>query len=603
MIEFLKFIWPYTKEHSKSYSLSVLFVFLGAFTQIAVPMYIQEVVDNLGTALPSYIYMAFVVLVVLSVLDYTANLGMRLTGVNYSRDVMESIRRDIYRKLHEQELEYYSKETVGQLMARTVDEVYSLQDILTWGWRIMILVITISIGVFIVMFMTSPFLAVVFALTYPILLFVLFKTTTNNAKIFYDTRIKFGDLADTMAENLSGIKTVKSFGREEQQVGLFKTRNDDYIDSGLKQVKVKSYLQPGMIALYSIAVVAFLFFGGLLLDNKSISAGIFVAFMLLILRLSQQTRFLGDLGINILIADSAAKRLNEVLRAPLVLEDDPAAVPLTEMKGLLEFKNVSFTYPDNEYKALNNVNLVIKPGEKIALLGPTGSGKTSLINLIPRFYDPNEGQVLIDGKDIKHLTRKSIRQYIQIVHQDNFLYTVTLKENISFGAPDSELPEIIQYTEASQIHSFINSLDKKYDTIVGERGVTLSGGQRQRTTIARGLLTKPKIIIFDDSVSAIDPETEAKIQEKLFSLEKDITLIVISQRPSSLKFVDRIVVLEDGEIIQQGSHDELMEEENGLYNRFINSVKRQVKFIDWDDKIAESQPTEITSNSIIQTRT
>jgi ABC-type multidrug transport system fused ATPase/permease subunit len=589
MIEFLKFIYPYTKEHKKNFIGSVLFVLLGVFTQIAVPLAINIVIDDiLPLKVESEIYFAFIIILILSILDYIANLGMRSTGVNYSRDVMESIRRDIYKKLHEQELEYYSKETVGQLMARTVDEVYSLQEILTWGWRIIIFVITISTGVFIVMFITSPILAIIFALTYPILLYVLKKTTNKNAQIFYGTRLKFGDLADTMAENLSGIKTVKSFGREQEQIKLFKEKNDEYIASAYDQILVKSYLQPGMIALYSIAVVTFLIAGGFFLESRVISAGTFVAFMLLILRLSQQTRFLGDLGINILIADSAAKRLNEVLRAPLVLEDDKEAEMLNNITGLIEFKNVTFKYPGNEYKALENVDLIIKPGEKIALLGPTGAGKTTLVNLIPRFYDPTEGTILIDNKDIKHVSRKSLRQFIQIVHQDNFLYTITLSENISFGKPESDLEEIIYYAEASQIHTFIDSLDNKYETIVGERGVTLSGGQRQRTTIARGLIIRPKIIIFDDSVSAIDPETEAKIQETISKIDEDITLIVISQRPSSLKFVDRIIVLDEGHIIQQGSHNELMKEEEGLYRRFVNSVKRQVKFIDWDESISES---------------
>ena len=342
-----------------------------------------------------------------------------------------------------------------------------------------------------------------------------------------------------------------------------------------------------MIAVYSIAVVTFLASGGFFLYSNLISAGLFASFVLLILRLGQQTRFLGDLGIDLLMADSSSIRLNEVLKAKLVLEDDPDAEIMTEMTGHIEFKNVSFVYPGNSYKSLDNVNLEIRPGEKIALLGPTGSGKTTLVNLIPRFFDPTEGTVLIDEKDIKHLSRKSLRQFIQVVHQDNFLYTITLYENIAFGRPSADLDEVIHYSEASQIHGFINSLANKYDTIVGERGVTLSGGQRQRTTIARGLLVRPKIIIFDDSVSAIDPETEAKIQETISQINKDITLIVISQRPSSLKFVDRIIVLDEGTIIQQGSHNELMQVD-GLYKRFINSVKKQVKFIDWDESISES---------------
>ena len=504
--------------------------------------------------------------------------------------MIESIRRDVFKRLHQQGIEYFYRESTGQLLARAMDDVYYINDVLSWGWRVTGTIIAISTGIFVVMFLQSPVLAFIFALTFPVLLYVLKKTTTNNAKIFYDARYRFGELADVMAENLSGIKTVKSFNREHEQINLFKQKNDAYIDKALEQVTIRAYLQPGMITLFTSSVVTFLFFGGLFLQSQFISVGTFIAFIYLILRLSQQMRFLGQIGIYTMIADSSTKRLNEILNFPLVLEDDTDAEDLQTMNGLIEFKNVSFSYPGNKkVKALDEINLTIKSGEKVAILGPTGAGKTTLMNLIPRFFDPTEGDVLIDGNDIKHLTRKSIRKYIQIIHQDNFLYTTSIFENIAFGKTESTLEEVIEYAEASQIHTFVNSLEKKYDTIVGERGVTLSGGQRQRTTIARGLITRPKIIIFDDSVSAVDPETEAKIQKTLGEIDKDITLILISQRPSSLKYVDRIVVLEEGKIIEQGTHFELMNKE-GLYKRFLNSVRKQVKFIYWDGKTSEDEP-------------
>lgn len=599
MFEFIHFMVPYTKEHKWSFSVTIFFVLIGSYTAIAIPLYIGQIINEFsGSITANDVYYAFLILLILSFIDYIAQFGMRIGGIHYQRDSMESIRRDIFKKLHEQDVPWYGTQTVGQLMERTVDEVYQFQEILGWGVRIISTIIIISAVVIAIMFFTSPILALVFALTYPILLIVLGKTSRKNAKVFYDARLRFGLLSDAMAENLSGIKTVKSFGREGEQIEIFKKRNTDYIDTSTQLVAVKSFLQPGMIAVYSIAVVTFLASGGIFLGSGLISAGIFASFMLLILRLGQQTRFLGDLGIDLLIADSASKRLNDVLKAKLIIEDDPGAENITDMKGLVEFKNVSFTYPGNSYKSLDNINLVINPGEKIALLGPTGSGKTSLVNLIPRFYDPTAGTVLIDNKDLKHVSRKSVRNYIQVVHQDNFLYTLSLFENISFGRPDTDLSEVIRYAEASQIHSFINSLEKKYETVVGERGVTLSGGQRQRTTIARGLLVKPKIIIFDDSVSAVDPETESKIQKTIAELESDVTLIVISQRPSSLKFVDRVVVLDEGKIVQQGSHADLMEVD-GLYKQFINSVKKQVKFIDWDNPFPGNIPS---SGMIIESK-
>jgi ABC-type multidrug transport system fused ATPase/permease subunit len=441
------------------------------------------------------------------------------------------------------------------------------------------------------MFFSSPFLSLVYGLIFPLIIYLLIRTSNRNAHIFYNSRLKFGNLAEVMAENFSGIKTVKSFNREKEQIQLFNEKNNEYIDVTLQQIRIRSYLQAGFIFLFSISTIALLFFGTILIEANLITVGNLVAFLYLVLRLTQTTRFLGYLGIEAMIADSAAVRLNEVLKSDLVLTDAENAVELKEVKGGIEFRDVSFTYPGNRFKSLQNINLKIKPGEKIAILGPTGSGKTTLVNLIPRFYDPSFGEIFIDDTPVKLVTRKSLRESIQIVHQDNFLYTMELKENIAFGKPESSLDKIIDVSKISQIHDFIDTLEDKYETIVGERGVTLSGGQRQRTTIARGLLTKPKIIIFDDSVSAVDPSTEAKIQQGLSEIDKDVTLIVISQRPSSLKYVDRVIVLDEGKIVQQGTHDELMKEDDGIYKRFVNSVKRQVKFIDWDISKSKGKST------------
>ena len=264
MIEFLRFISPYVKEHKKPFMISNFFILLGACTQIGIPLYIQTVIDTIyPTKSTNALYIAFVILLGLAFLDYVGNYGMRITGVYFARNTVESIRRDMFRKLHEQELEYYWKESVGQLLSRSMDDVYNLQDVLTWAWRIVASLITISIGIFVVMFLTSPTLALVFGTTYPILIFVLAKISSRNAQIFYDARYRFGVMADTMAENLSGIQTVKSLGREIEQVNLFKKKNDDYIDRANEQVRVRGYLRPGMITLYSIAVVTFLFAGGL----------------------------------------------------------------------------------------------------------------------------------------------------------------------------------------------------------------------------------------------------------------------------------------------------------------------------------------------------
>ena len=590
MKEFVKFIYPYTLRQKRYFLLSIIFVCITVASQLIVPLFLKEFIDKIETLKEvTVVYTDFFILFLLAGVEFVGNLGSRIAGVVYSRKTMENIRKDIFHKLHEQELEFFSRETVGQLMARTIEEVYSLQDILTWGWRIMTMITLLATGTFLLMFMASPLLSLIFGVVFPIILYLLARISKKNAHIFYSSRLKFGNLADVMAENFTGIKTVKSFGRESEQIQLFKEKNDDYIYTTLQQIKIRAYLRPFFIFIFSLAFIGILAFGGVLIEQHIITVGTLIAFLYLILRLTQVTRFLGELGIYLMIADSAALLRNEVLKAPLVMVDVKDAVETTIRKGEIEFRNVSFTYPGNKYKSLKNISLSIKAGEKLALLGPTGSGKTTLINLIPRFYDPSFGDILIDGQPIKEMTRHSLRDAIQIVHQDNFLYTMDLYSNIAFGRPDTaNTHQVINVSRISQIHSFIDSLEDKYATVVGERGVTLSGGQRQRTTIARGLLPKPKILIFDDSVSAVDPSTEARIQEGLAKIGGQTTVIIISQRPSSLRYVDRIVVLDEGQVVQDGTHEELLRVE-GIYKRFMNSVKRQVQFIDWDSKNQDNQ--------------
>jgi ABC-type multidrug transport system fused ATPase/permease subunit len=337
-----------------------------------------------------------------------------------------------------------------------------------------------------------------------------------------------------------------------------------------------------MLFLIYLGVIVLLFIGGAFTQLEVISAGKFIAFMLLVIQISVPGRFLGDLGIAAQMANAASIRLEEVLNTAVSINDKPNSITLQGIKKEIKFENVSFTYPNSEVEVLNNINLTINVGEKIALLGATGSGKSTLINLLPRFFDPTIGRILIDGVDIREYSKKSLRKSIGIVHQDNFLFTMSIHDNIAFGDPEASREEVIKVGKIAQGHDFIvNELPDGYDSIVGERGVTLSGGQRQRVTIARAVLTNPDLLILDDAVSAVDPETESRLQETLKEVAETRTTIVISQRPSSLQFVNRIVVIDYGKITQEGTHAELLSQP-GIYRNFISTVENHVKFIDWE---------------------
>ncbi|OLS26523.1 MAG: putative multidrug export ATP-binding/permease protein [Candidatus Heimdallarchaeota archaeon LC_2] len=588
MREVFDLLWPYTKKHKLKFWALNLSIFVAAISQTLIPFQISRLIDGpLQDGNKSGLYSGFAIIVFLGIVDLLAGMGQRFASVKFSTSVIYDIRQDLYQTLQYQELEYYSSETIGQIMSRSIEEVLSLREILTWGYRIALLLVLLFLNSFIVMVGISPKLSIVFLLIPVILFYIAFSTSKGNVKLFYDARFKYGTMNEVLAENLSGIKTVKSFGREEEQIAIFNVKNQDFFDASLKTAKIRANLQSGMVFIISIAMMILVIVGGVFVSNGEITTGQFVAFMLLVLTISMPGRFAGWLGIILQNSQSAALRLAEIFDAPELLEEKYDAIELSDIEGRIRFDNVFFKYPNIQTNdvpdALHHVSFEIPSGQKVALLGPTGSGKTSLINILPRFYDPKEGSVYIDDIDIKSVTTRSLRKNIGIVHQEAFLFTLTIHDNIAFGNSTATRDEVIDVAKSAQIHDFINGLDEGYDTIVGERGVTLSGGQRQRITIARTLLQNPKILIFDDSVSAVDPETEARIQESLESASTLRTTIIISQRPSSLKFVDRIIVLDNGHVVQDGTHENLIGEE-GMYKEFLNAVETQIKFLSWDDE-------------------
>ena len=599
--ELLELLYPYVKEHKLWFLGLNLTAIVAAISQTLIPVTIGSVIDNVLVNLDKHILRnSFFILLGLTFLDLLAQSGQRYTGVQFAQRVIFDIRQDLFKTLQDQELDFYAKETTGQIMARSIEEVYSLRDILTWSYRITVLVTFLFIGALVSMLNLGfqgmavgnygPFALAGVFFVIPVIIFkVVTSSSSRNRQIFYNTRLKNGEMSETMAENLSGIHTVKSFGREQEQIEIFNVKNQEFYDAALKGAWVRGTMQPGIIFIIGSALIFLVFVGGYLVSIASITPGNFITFMLLALQIAVPGRFVGWVGIVAQDANSAAIRLNEIFDAEVGIKEVEDPSVLADIDGKIKFDNVSFAYPSSNH-TLHNINLEINPGEKIVLLGPTGAGKSTLINLIPRLFDPDEGQVLIDGHDISKLTLESLRHHIGIVHQDAFLFTMTIHDNIAFGRPDATRDEVIEAAKAAQIHEYIMTLDEGYETIVGERGVTLSGGQRQRVTIARALLKDPEILIFDDSVSAVDPKTEAYIMQNLEEASKNRTTIIISQRASSLKFVDRVVVLDKGHISQNGDHSSLMQEE-GIYRDFINAVNTQVKFMDWGPEEEEDSST------------
>ncbi|HAE58732.1 MAG TPA: ABC transporter ATP-binding protein, partial [Anaerolineae bacterium] len=370
---------------------------------------------------------------------------------------------------------------------------------------------------------------------------------------------KLGALNTVLQENLAGMRIVKAFAREEYESGRFYTRNLDLLDSNIKLIQLFATFFPLIFMISNMGVVAVLAFGGWQVIGGALTLGQLVAFIGYLNYLLMPIFMLGMLGAMLSRAEASAQRLFDVLDAESEVKDKPGAIELPAVQGRVEFDNVSFRYIGAESDVVNGLNFHADPGQTIAILGQTGAGKSSIINLIPRFYDVTAGAVKIDGQDVREVTLDSLRKQIGIVLQETTLFSGTIRENIAYGKPEATLEEVIAAAQAAQAHEFVLEQPDGYETVVGERGVGLSGGQKQRIAIARALLLNPRILIMDDSTSAVDAETEYKIQQALDKLMQGRTSFVIAQRISTVRNADKILVLEQGKLAAEGTHQELIQ--------------------------------------------
>ena len=586
----LKLLIPYVKRQKKTFLIVNMAAIATAVFQTLIPFQVSSLIDNiivpkqLGELIPG-----FLILILYALLDWGGNVSLRVSATYFGQAIIRDLRQDLYETLQSQELEFYANENVGQIMSRTIGEIISFGNILRWGYRLFLLFVWLYVFSIISVWQISPYLSLILLILVPIILGTILYASKKNQGKFYQEKFVSGKVNNFIAENLAGIKTVKSFGREQEQIAQYVVKNNEYIDTMLKTYRVRAGLREGMVFILSLATMGLIIVGGAFIFNGLITAGQFVAFMLLVIQMGIPGRWMGYLGVLTFDANAATLRLNEVFDAPNPIAQSQGDLVLNGVKGKITFENVDFSYPTG-VPTLQNINFTIESGQQIVLLGPNGSGKSTLVNLIPRLFDPTKGRVMIDGYDIKSVSLSSLRHQIGIVHQEAYLFTLSLHDNIAYGIPHATREDVIRVAQAAQIHDFITTLEEGYETIVGERGVTLSGGQRQRIAIARTLLKNPPIIIFDDSVSAVDPVTEGLIQAALQKLAKNRTTIMISQRPSSLQYAERIIVMDKGSVVQDGT-DETLRSVPGIYQQFVEAIQFQLKNIDWNETVTSNSPS------------
>jgi len=495
-----------------------------------------------------------------SILSATMMIGNTIFSVKASRGFEADLREDIFKKIQTYSFGNLDDLSSGQLLTRLTSDLNQIRMMMTMTLRMFTRAPLMAIISLSIMWTTNPQLTKYILILMPVTGVFITLFIRKLQPLFTKTQEKLEQLNQVLEENLSGIRIVKAFVRRDYEGTRFKSANKELTDISVRVNQLIGVLFPLTLLIMNTGIVAIIYFGGIQVIQGSTTVGTIIAFTNYVFSAMFPIMMLSMMAGQISFAEASAKRIMEVLDNEPEIKEKLDAVQLAEVKGRVEFKNVSFSYrEDGGDPVLHNVNFTAEPGETVAILGSTGSGKSSLIHLIPRFYDVSDGKVLIDGYDVRDVELKSIRKHIGISLQEAILFSGTIRDNIRYGRPEATDEEVIEAAKAAQAHEFIIGFPEGYDTNVGQRGVNLSGGQKQRIAIARALLVKPSILILDDSTSAVDVETEIKIEEALEELMKNRTSFIIAQRISTVLNADKIIVLDDGNIAAEGTHDQLIQ--------------------------------------------
>jgi ATP-binding cassette subfamily B protein len=479
------------------------------------------------------------------------------TGEVVAQRVAYDIRNDIYDHLQRLSFAYHDQAQTGQIMQRATQDVEGIRMFVNMGVIRLVYVVILLVATLTLMILTDMRLALLSWVFIPPTALIAIRMTTKLRPIWMQVQNLQGQLGVVLQENLSGMRVVKAFGREQYEQDKFNAEAQQLFNNSYATNRIQATYSPLLNGIWSLAMVATAWFGANQILHGSLKPGELAQFMLYLTMLQLPVRSLGWVNMLWARAGTSGQRIYDILDAESAVQEKPHAGELTNVTGHVRFEDVSFGY-DAISPVLRHVNIDAKPGEVLALLGQTGSGKTTVVNLMPRFYDVTGGNITIDGVDIRDVTLSSLRRAFGIVQQDVFLFSATIRDNIAYGASNASDEDVVRVAKLARIHDFIEGLPDGYNTWVGERGITLSGGQKQRISIARTLLLDPKILVFDDSTSSVDTETEYLIQQALAELMKGRTTFVIAQRLRTVKSADQILVLKGGSIVENGRHDELI---------------------------------------------
>lgn len=567
MAKLFRFLKPYS-----SYIGAILvLLFFQAMADLYLPTLMSNIINN-GVVNGDSVYImkigGFMLLVALggAISQIAASYLSSRTATGFAND----LRRNIFTKAESFSLHEFDKVGTSSMITRTTNDVTQIQQVTVMMLRMMIYAPIMAVGGIIMAISKDKQLTWVLAVSIPLLGLVIFFVAKKAIPLFKLMQKKIDKINLVLRENLTGIRVIRAFNRQEDEKVRFEDASIDLTNTAIKVNKMMAVVMPIMMIIMNLTSVSIIWFGGIRIDNGDMQVGDMMAFIQYAMQIMFSFLMLAMMFVLIPRAEASAERINEVLDMEPEIVDPKSADKADKERGYIEFKNVNFSYPGAEQPAIEDITFSARPGETTAIIGGTGSGKSTLISLIPRFYDIQSGSILVDGVDVREMTQENLRSKIGFVPQKAVLFTGTIAENIKYGKEDATDEEVKHAAEVSQAADFVSKMKEGYDSVIAQGGTNVSGGQKQRLSIARALVRKPEVYIFDDSFSALDFKTDAKLRRALKDETREATVIIVAQRVSTVMDADRIIVLDEGKIAGIGTHKELLSN-NEIYREIVSS--------------------------------
>lgn len=577
MLENLKKLVSYYKPYKKVFLADMFFAIMASFIALLIPLVVRYVTAKVIYMPAEQVVKTMIIIaIVVGILIlfqcycnyYIANYG-HVMGAKIEYDM----RAEIFGHFQKLSFSFYDDEKVGQLMSRITSDLFDITELLHHGPENVTISVIKIIGALAILLSINVRLALIAFLLVPFMLVYAYFFNKKMKQAFRVNRIKIAEINAQIEDNLSGIRVVKSFANEDLENKKFKVGNDAFLEAKKNNYKYMGGYNSGLTAFTTMINLLVIVSGGLMITKNMISVTDLVTFLLYINIFTDPIKTLIDFTEQFQNGYSGYERFLQILSIEPEIKDSENAVSISNVKGDIKLEDVSFKYDDSSHRVLKHINLEVKAGSYVALVGSSGAGKTTLCNLIPRFYEATSGKITIDGKDIKDIKLKDLRDNIGIVQQDVYLFVGTVYDNIRYGRPDATREEVIDAAKEANAYDFIMSLPNGFETDIGQRGIKLSGGQKQRISIARVFLKNPPILIFDEATSALDNESEKIVQESMEKLAKNRTTMVIAHRLSTIRNAEKILVLTDKGIEEQGTHKELMDK-HGIYYDLYNVIEK-----------------------------